>query len=131
MELLSPTNNTSISNKLFIDLKITDENLPEKDKISFLLPSGERIVDKMTYSFNTTLVEDGEYEINIFGIDKVGNSITRDIMFTVDHTIVEKPTIPEQLEFNHVLILLAVVIAAAILAGIIFARRKRTIVNNQ
>ena len=131
LEILSPTNNTSISNKLFIDLKITDENLPEKDKISFLLPSGERIVDKMTYSFNTTLVEDGEYEINIFGIDKVGNSITRDIMFTVDHTIVEKPTIPEQLEFNPVLILLAVVIAAAILAGIIFARRKRTIVNNQ
>ena len=131
LEILSPTNNTSISNKLFIDLKITDENLPEKDKISFLLPSGERIVDKMTYSFNTTLVEDGEYEINIFGIDKVGNSITRDIMFTVDHTIVEKPTIPEQLEFNPVLILLAVVIVAAILAGIIFARRKRTIVNNQ
>ena len=52
-------------------------------------------------------------------------------MFTVDHTIVEKPTNPEQLEFNPVLILIADVIAAAILAGIIFARRKRTIVNNQ
>ena len=36
------------SNHPKVDLKITDENLPEKDKISFLLPSGERIVDKIS-----------------------------------------------------------------------------------
>ena len=53
----------------------------KKEKISFLLPTGERIVDKTTYSFDTTDVEDGEYKITIFGIDKAKNSVSHDIMF--------------------------------------------------
>jgi len=131
LEINSPKNNTSISNILFIDLRITDKNLPEIDKISFLLPTGERIIDKTVYSFNTTLVDDGEYEISVFGVDKAGNSVINDIMFTVDHTIVDKPKITEQIEFNPVLMLAIVGIIIAIIIGIIFARRKHKLVINQ
>ena len=110
---------------------MSDDNLPQKDKISLLLPTGERIIDKTTYSFDTTDMEDGEYKITIFGIDKAGNSVINDIMFTVDHTIVDKPKITEQIEFNPVLMLAIVGIIIAIIIGIIFARRNRTLVTNQ
>ena len=131
LEINSPKNNTSISNRLFIDLQITDKNLPETDKISILLPTGERIIDKTVYSFNTTLIDDGEYEINIFGIDKAGNSVVNDIMFTVDHSIMDDPKITEQIEFSPIFMLIIVVIIIAIIIGIIFARRKRTLVIDQ
>ena len=130
LEINSPKNNTSISNRLFIDLSISDKNLPETDKISFLLPTGERIIDKTVYSFNTTLVDDGEYEITVFGIDKAGNSVTNDIMFTVDHTIVDKPKMPEPVEFSPILMLVIAGIIVAIITGIIFAKRKRALVTN-
>ena len=130
LEINSPKNNTSISNRLFIDLSISDKNLPEKDKISFLLPTGERITDETVYSFNTTLVDDGEYEITVFGIDKAGNSVTNDIMFTVDHTIVDKPKMPEPVEFSPILMLVIAGIIVAIITGIIFAKRKRALVTN-
>jgi len=131
LEIQSPKNNTFVSNSLFIDLKLSDDNLPQKDKISLLLPTGERIVDKTTYSFDTTDMEDGEYKITIFGIDKAGNSVTRDIMFTVDHTIVEKPKILEQSEFDPILILIIVGISIAIIAAIVFSQKKRKIITNQ
>ena len=130
LEINSPKNNTSISNRLFIDLSISDKNLPETDKISFLLPTGERITDETVYSFNTTLVDDGEYEITVFGIDKAGNSVTNDIMFTVDHTIVDKPKMPEPVEFSPILMLVIAGIIVAIITGIIFAKRKRALVTN-
>ena len=128
LEIQSPKNNTFVSNSLFIDLKLSDDNLPQKDKISLLLPTGERIIDKTTYSFDTTDMEDGEYKITIFGIDKAGNSVTRDIMFTVDHTIVEKPKILEQSEFDPILILIIVGISIAIIAAIVFSQKKRKII---
>jgi hypothetical protein len=76
-------------------------------------------------------VDDGEYEISVFGVDKAGNSVINDIMFTVDRTIVDKPKITKQIEFNPVLMLAIVGIIIAIIIGIIFARRKHKLVINQ
>ena len=131
LEIISPKNNTSVSNTLFIDLRLTDDNLPEKDKVVFLLPTGERVIDKTTYSFDTTELDDGQYEISISGTDKAGNLITRDLTFTVDHTIVDKPKISESEEFDPILILIIVGIAIAIIVGIVFSQKKRTAITNQ
>jgi len=131
LEIKSPKNNTSVSNKLFIDLKLTDDNLPDKEKISFLLPTGERIVDKTAYSFDTTDVEDGEYKITIFGIDKAENSISHDIMFVVDHSIVDKPKPSQEMEFDPILIIVISGIILAIIVAIAFSQKKRKITNNQ
>ena len=112
-------------------MRLTDDNLPEKDKVVFLLPTGERVIDKTTYSFDTTELDDGQYEISISGTDKAGNLITRDLTFTVDHTIVDKPKISESEEFDPILILIIVGIAIAIIVGIVFSQKKRTAITNQ
>ena len=131
LEIKSPKNNTSVSNILFIDLKLSDDNLPDKEKISFLLPTGERIVDKTTYSFDTSDVEDGEYKITIFGIDKAENSISHDIMFIVDHSIVDKPKPSQEMEFDPILIIIISGIIIAIIVAIAFSQKKRKITSNQ
>jgi len=131
LEIKSPKNNTSVSNKLFIDLKLSDDNLPDKEKISFLLPTGERIVDKTTFSFDTTDVEDGTYKITIFGIDKAENSISHDIVFVVDHSIVDKPKQSQEMEFDPILILIISGISIAIIVAIVFSQKKRKITTNQ
>ncbi|SVB73801.1 uncharacterized protein METZ01_LOCUS226655, partial [marine metagenome] len=106
LEIKSPKNNTSVSNVLFIDLSLDDDNLPEKEMISFLLPTGERIIDKAVYSFDTSQVEDGQYKIILSGIDEAGNSVTHEIMFTIDHTIIDKPKISESEGFDPIVILI-------------------------
>ena len=132
LEIRSPKNNTSVSNTLVIDLQLTDENLPEKDKISLLLPTGVRITDETVYSFNTTGIENGQYQINIFATDKASNSLSEDIMFTVDHSIVDKPKpkVSEQIELDPILILIIVGIAIAITSAIVFSQKNRKIVSN-
>ena len=97
--------------------------------MSFSLPNGEQIKDTMTYSFDTSKLENGQYQISIFGIDKAGNSIIKDIMFTIDHTIIDKPKTPEQTETDPLLILV-IAIVIAIITGIAFLQRKRKIIQN-
>ena len=53
LELISQ-NNTAVSTRLDMEVKIYDNNLPQSDYLSYLLPNGERIIDKESYSFNTT-----------------------------------------------------------------------------
>jgi hypothetical protein len=129
LEIKSPKNNTSFSKSLFIDLELTDQNLPKQNKMSFSLPNGEQIKDTMTYSFDTSKLQDGQYQISIFGIDKAGNSIIKDIMFTIDHTTIDKPKISEQAEIDPLLIFV-IAIVIAIITGIVFLQRKRKIIQN-
>ena len=76
-------------------------------------------------------MEDGSYEISIMGIDKAANSITQQVMFVVDHTILDKPQIVEFQEFDPILILIIVGIAVAIIIAVAFSQKKQKIVNNQ
>ena len=106
-------------------------NLPDEEKVSFLLPTGERIVDETTYSFDTTGLEDGDYQITIFGIDKAGNSVSYDLMFVVDHSIIDKPKPSAEIEFDPILILIISGIIIAIIVTIVFSQKKRKISTNQ
>ena len=99
-----------------------------------MLPSGERIIDKMTYSYNTSELEESEYQITIFGADKAGNSISKDIIFTVNHTIVEKPqqsSDMNKIQFDPLWIVVISGVIIAIVAGIVFSQRKRKLTQNQ
>ena len=131
LEIKSPKNNTSVSNVLFIDLSLDDDNLPEEEMISFLLPTGERIIDKAVYSFDTSQIDDGQYEIILSGIDKAGNSVTHKIMFTIDHTIIDKPKISESEGFDPIVILIIIGVVIAIIAAVVFSQKKKTVLNNQ
>jgi hypothetical protein len=50
-------------------------------------------------------------------------------MFTIDHTIIDKPKTPEQTETDPLLILV-IAIVIAIITGIAFLQRKRKIIQN-
>ena len=54
-------------------------------------------------------------------------------MFTVDHSIVDKPKpkVSEQIELDPILILIIVGIAIAIITAIVFSQKNRKIVSNQ
>jgi subtilisin family serine protease len=90
VELLS-SNNTVVSKRLDIKLSVYDQNLSESNYLSYLLPNGERIVDKKSYSFDTSDLEEGKYLIDIFAIDMAENVISSKIMFEIDHSIIDLP----------------------------------------
>ena len=90
LELLSK-NNTIVSKRLDLEVSISDQNLPKSNYLSFLLPNGERIVDKKLHSFDTSDLEEGEYSINIFTQDEAKNSISSKIIFEINHSIIDPP----------------------------------------
>ena len=88
----------------------------------------------MTYSYDTSELEESEYQITIFGADKAGNSISKDIIFTVNHTIVEKPqqsSDMNKIQFDPLWIVVISGVIIAIVAGIVFSQRKRKLTQNQ
>jgi hypothetical protein len=94
LELISQ-NNTAVSTRLDMEVKIYDNNLPQSDYLSYLLPNGERIIDKESYSFNTTGLDEGKYSIDIISKDEAANSVNLKLSFEIDKTVTDpqKPTI--------------------------------------
>ena len=88
---LQSKNNTIVSKRLDIQVSISDQNLPQSNYLSFLLPDGERIVDEKSYSFDVSDLEEGEYSIEIFIQDMAKNSVLSKIMFEIDHSVIDPP----------------------------------------
>ena len=134
LELLSK-NNTSVSNRLDIQVSVSDENLPESNYLSFLLPNGERILDNKFYSFNTTNLDEGQYSIDIILQDESKNSIFSKIMFEIDHSIIDPPKspilnnvsqIPES-ETDYLFIIIIGIIVIAIVSVLVILKQKSKI----
>ena len=100
IEIKSPAENIKVSNKLLIDLNVTDANLVENEAVSILLPTDLVIIDQTYYEFDTSNLDDGEYQVQISAKDKANNTASKIINFTVDHSIIEKP--PTETEQNFV-----------------------------
>ena len=133
LELISK-NNTTVSNRLDIQVSVTDENLPKSDYLSFLLPNGKRIVDEKTYYFDTSNLEDGEYYIEITTTDLAQNNISSKIHFIIDHSIIDPPKTPVQTapvlnesDIDYVPIILGIIIVIAIVSGIVIFKQKSKI----
>ena len=90
IELLSQ-NNTTVSKRFDIQVSVSDQNLPKSGYLSYLLPNGERIVDKKYHPFDTSDLEEGKYSIDIFAKDKAENTISSKIFFEIDHSITDLP----------------------------------------
>ena len=82
-----------VSETLLINFTVNDVNLPENEAVSILLPTGETIIDKTLFEFDTSSLDDGDYEIQISSSDKADNIATKTIQFTVDHSITDKKPI--------------------------------------
>ena len=105
-------------------------NLPENEAVSILLPTGETIIDQTLFEFDTSSLDDGDYEIQITSSDKAENIATKTIQFTVDHSVVDKPMdIETTIDSSYYLI---IIIGIAIGASIIsLAIRKKKISKKQ
>ena len=134
IELLTQ-NNTSVSKRLDIQISISDENLSDTDYLSYLLPNGERIVDKKSYSFDTSDMEEGKYLIDIFVKDMAENITSSKLMFQIDHTIddSQKPQIintssqTTENDTDYLLIIIIGIIFIVIVSFLIILKQKSKI----
>jgi hypothetical protein len=135
LELLSQ-NNTKVSKRLDIQVSISDQNLPQTDYLSFLLPTGERVIDTKSYSFNTTDLEEGQYLIEIFAHDEAKNAISSKIMFEINHSIIDPPKsqtlndtsqILENDTIDYLLLIIIGIICVAIVSVLVVLKQKSII----
>jgi len=132
---LQSKNNTIVSKRLDIQVSVSDQNLPESDYLSYLLPNGERIIDTKSYSFDTSDLEEGKYLIDIFVKDAAENNISQKIMFEIDHSItdLQKPQItnpPSQIiesNTDYLLIIIIGIISIAIVSVLVVLKQKSQI----
>ena len=132
LEILSE-NNTSVSNRLDIQVSVSDENLPQSNYLKFFLPTGEHIIDKNSYTFDTSDLVDGEYFVEIGVEDLAGNNLSSKIHFEIDHSIIDPPkpssttfTAQNDFEFSYILIIIGI-ICVAIVSGIVILKQKSKI----
>ncbi len=130
VELLSQ-NNTSVSQRLDIQVSVLEENLPDSNYLSFLLPTGDIIVDQKSYSFETLDLNEGEYFVEVSANDMAKNTISSKIIFQIDHSITDppKPSIslsPEQTPQSSVdpLLIIIPVISIVIVSVIVILKQK-------
>ena len=129
---LQSKNNTVVSKRLDIQVSISDQNIPESNYLSFLLPNGERIVDQKSYSFDVSDLDEGEYLIEISTQDMAKNNVLSKLIFEVDHSVVDPPkssfsTIsPEMTESdeNYQLIIIVTLIAILIVSVLVILKQK-------
>ena len=129
---LQSKNNTVVSKRLNIQVSISDQNLPKSNYLSFLLPTGERIVDQKSYSFDVSDLDEGEYFIEVSTQDMAKNSALSKIIFEIDHSVVDpaKTSIstisPEMVgsDQNYLLAIIIGVIAIAIVSVLVVIKQK-------
>jgi len=134
VELLS-NNNTEISKRLDIQVSVFDENLPESGYLSYLLPNGERIVDKKSHSFDTSDLAEGKYLIDMFVKDEAENIISSQIMFEIDHSIIDPPKSQTMINSSKIiensiddlLIIIIGIITIAIVSVLVILKQKSKI----
>ena len=134
VELLS-NNNTAISKRLDIQVSVFDENLPKSDYLSYLLPNGERIVDKKSHSFDTSDLAEGKYLIDMFVKDEAENIISSQIMFEIDHSIIDPPKSQTMINSSKIiensiddlLIIIIGIITIAIVSVLVILKQKSKI----
>ena len=126
LEIKSPTEDTKVSKKLSIDFKVNDDNLPENEATTILLPTDEIITDQTFYEFDTSNLDDGEYRIQILAKDKSENIANETISFIVDHSVTEKmPTwITQTFDFNYYLLIGIVIVIVASLMALAIRKKK-------
>ena len=116
-----PKHNTTVSDSLKIDFKVSDKNLSETGAIQILLPQGDSYEDITSLSYNTTNVFAGTYDLKIVAKDLAGNEAVETVPFTIDHSFIQKPieyTKPETQESNMLIIVIGIVIITIIIASV-------------
>jgi hypothetical protein len=96
----SPTNGSTISNVVTIDLQINEQNLLEHGGITVILPH-QKILDKKSVPFDTKTLENGKYDITVLAMDKAGNRASQTIVVNIDNNSISKIFSPERKELTN------------------------------
>lgn len=128
LSIQSPKNLTVVSKPFSIEYSVSDLNLPESKFSSILLPTGEHIQDVTQATVDTQLLENGQYEIQIWAKDKAENTIKQVILFSVDHSRTSLiPDVFTEIEIieNSTLLILVIIFGNMIGLGIfLFVTKK-------
>ena len=114
----SPKTDKTVSDMLPINFEVIDSNLPNEGAITITLPNGEIITDETSLQFDSSQLDEGQYEIQIVAKDKAGNDVTKMLSFNVDHSLEEMPTISQEVEPSDQNQLLIIGISIGIVIGV-------------
>ena len=125
-----PKNGTMVSDSLQIDFKVNDENLADSGAISVLFPDDQLFEDMTFFSYNTTKIDDGIYDLKIIAKDLAENETTEEISFNVDHTFVQPPPViskeKKEMPQTSLLIIICTIVIAAIVISIAVKKTRKT-----
>jgi hypothetical protein len=115
---------------LQIDFKVNDENMADSGAISVLLPDGQSFEDMTFFSYNTTKIDDGIYDLKIIAKDLAENEAIKALSFNVDHTFVQPPPViskeKKEMPQTSLLIIISTIVIAAIVISIAVKKTRKT-----
>jgi hypothetical protein len=125
-----PKNGTLVSDSLQIDFKVNDENMADSGAISVLFPDDQFFEDMTFFSYNTTKIDDGNYDLKIIAKDLAENEATKVLSFNVDHTFVQPPPViskeKKEMPQTSLLIIISTIVIAAIVISIAVKKTRKT-----
>jgi len=122
----SPLDGITVSETLYIDFEVLDANFPDSGGLTIILPNGE-IRDQTQLKFDTSQLDEGDYEIQILAEDKAGNNAVKKISFNIDHSTAIPPIVQENdstLNQNYLLILGVVIGLVIGIFSVLIATKK-------
>ena len=125
-----PKNGTLVSDSLQIDFKVNDENMADSGAISVLFPDGQSFEDMTFFSYNTTKIDDGSYDLQIIAKDLAENEAIKELSFNVDHTFVQPPPViskeKKEMPQTSLVIIISTIVIAAIIISIAVKKTRKT-----
>ena len=126
----SPKNGTLVSDSLQIDFKVNDENMADNGAISVLFPDNQSFEDMTFFSYNTTKIDDGIYDLRIIAKDLAENEAIKVLSFNVDHTFVQPPPViskeKKEMPQTSLLIIISTIVIAAIVISVAVKKTRKT-----
>ncbi len=90
----------------------------------------ESFEDMTFFSYNTTKIDDGIYDLKIIAKDLAENEMTEEISFNVDHTFVQPPPVISKEKKGAsqypLLIIVSTIVIAAIVISIAVKKTRKT-----
>lgn len=86
----SPKNGTQVSDRLDVEIDVSDPNLPESRFVAITLPNGTKVWDKNSLRIDMASMPEGQNLIDFMVQDSAGNKDTASVKFVVSKDTLSK-----------------------------------------
>ena len=104
--------------------------MSDSGTISVLFPVDQFVEDMIFFSYNTTKIDDGSYDLQIIAKDLAENEAIKALSFNVDHTFVQPPPViskeKKEMPQTSLLIIISTIVIAEIVISIAVKKTKKT-----